>query len=95
MGSRDHLTGGLGLAGEAASVVAAFLSTLEASLPLPAGERARILAEVADGLSSAIAGEIEAGLAPAEAARAVVADFGEPGELADQFVAALAPRPCR
>ena len=94
MGTGD-LTGKTGLPDDADAIVTAYLSRLDAALPLPAAERDRIVAEATDALICATQTRIRAGEEPAAAATAAVAEFGDPAMLARQFAAALAPRMAR
>lgn len=74
-----------------ASELAEYLLRLDQALPLTRKQRKRIVAEVADGLQSAVEAHRAAGMAPSEIERVVVEEFGDPEELADEFAHALAP----
>jgi hypothetical protein len=69
----------------AADVISGYLTTLGSRLPPGRRYRARILAEIADGLACAVAERTSAGVAPAVAACCAVAEFGDPRELAGAF----------
>ncbi|WP_020525274.1 hypothetical protein [Catelliglobosispora koreensis] len=90
MGSRE-LTATLGLPAEATSVMADYLSTLDAALRLPRRERTRILTETADTLACEVETAVAAGHSPALAAHDAVSRFGTPRLLAGQFAAAIMP----
>jgi hypothetical protein len=81
----------LGLDPAAADVIGGYLAELECRLPGGRRYRARILAEIADGLACAVLDRTDAGAAPAATAREVVAEFGAPGRLAAAFARQLGP----
>jgi hypothetical protein len=89
MGTCELVTS-LHLPGDAATAVEAYLSELECRLPLTARQRARIVAEVGDGLACTITSYVEAGMTPVQAARHATGEFGDPLELASQFTAVIA-----
>jgi hypothetical protein len=62
-----------------------YLRELSANLVVSRRARALIVAEIADGLACATQANIARGLAPEEAARAAVAEFGDPRWLAAGF----------
>jgi hypothetical protein len=71
-------------------VIGAYLAGLSSRLPGPAAARAAIVAELEDGLWTATAAHRARGLPPEAAARAAVAEFGDPGTVAAGFGPALA-----
>jgi hypothetical protein len=95
MGTFAELTASLALPREAEAVVVAYLIRLNDLLPLPRGERTRIVAEAADTLACAIEDRIVTGTPPGRAARTAVAEFGDPAMLAKQFAAVIAPAAAR
>lgn len=66
-----------------------YLADLAARLPGPTRARQAILAELGDGLADATQAHLASGLPPAAAARAAVAEFGDPPTLADAFAPEL------
>lgn len=86
-----YLTHAARLPAPADAELGIYLRTLQSRLPLPAAQRHRILAETGDGLASSIETLLAQGMAPAEAARAAIAEFGCPRMLAHQFTAVIAP----
>jgi hypothetical protein len=82
---------GDGVTGAAEEVLAAYLGEVAARLGGgPAGIRRDILAELGAGLADAADAHRAAGLDPAGAARAAVAEFGRPARVASGFRAELA-----
>jgi hypothetical protein len=81
----------LGLPEAAAGIVDGYLEELAARVPVGRRQRARIVAEVADGLACAVDARLESGAPPADAARAATAEFGDPHILATQFARGLGP----
>ena len=71
-------------------VLEQYTAELAAGLAGPRPVRAAILAEVADGLTETAAAHQRSGLAPAAAARAAVADFGDAQLIAAAFGPELA-----
>jgi HAAS domain-containing protein len=67
-----------------------YLAALTTRLPGPARARAGIVAELRSGLLDAADAHRSAGLPPAEAALAAIAEFGDPGQVADGFRAEVA-----
>lgn len=67
----------------------AYLADLARRLPGPRRRRARVLAELRDGLDHAVADHTAAGLAEAQAADAAIARFGAPEAVADAFTGEL------
>jgi hypothetical protein len=61
------------------------LDVLDAALPAPARQRARIVAEFRDGLYSAAEHHLDGGADPVAAAHAAVAEFGDPDAVAASF----------
>lgn len=80
---------------QAHAVVEDYLAELAARLPGPRGARAAVVAEIGDGLYEATAGHAVRGLTPLAAARAAVAEFGTPDEVAAAFVEELATAQAR
>lgn len=79
----------LELPAAAADVLGGYLTTLDAGLPVGRRDRAAIIAEVGDGLASAVDAKLDRGADPDVAARQAVAEFGDPGDLAHQFASQL------
>ena len=67
-----------------------YLAELTARLPGPPRARAGIVAELRSGLLDAADAHRSAGLPPAEADRAAIAEFGDPGQVAAGFRAEIA-----
>ncbi|MEV6637883.1 permease prefix domain 1-containing protein [Actinoplanes sp. NPDC051470] len=67
----------------------AYLAEIAAGLHGPRRRRARILAELRDGLDQAVADQITAGLPAERAASVAIARFGTPAAVADAFAAEL------
>ena len=65
--------------------LAAYLDEVGAGLPGPRGQRARILAELADGLDEAVADQVAAGLPRRAAAAAAIDEFGTANTVAHAF----------
>ena len=63
----------------------AYLAEIAARLPGPARARRDIMAELGTGLADAADAHRCAGLSPAQAARAAIAEFGRPDQVADGF----------
>lgn len=80
-----------GLTGAAEAILNGYLAALGKALRLGPRERRRILAEIDDGLRCAAEARLDAGLDPTAAARAAVAEFGDPEEIARQFSAVAEP----
>ena len=80
---------GVGLAPDADRIISAWLADLDRQLP--AGRRARreILLEIADGLSCAVEEHTEQGQSAEAAARAAVAELGDPRTVAAAFTRQL------
>jgi HAAS len=70
--------------------LAAYLTEVAARLHGPHRRRARILAELHDGLDQAVADRARDGLAPEQAADAALDGFGTPTEVATAFAGELA-----
>lgn len=87
---REDLTR-LGIDPAAAAVVGGYLAVLESRLPAGRRSRARILAEISDGLACALGEQTAGGAPPADAARRAVAEFGDPRMLAAAFARQLGP----
>lgn len=80
---------------DVAAVVDSYMATLDAYLTAGGAARRAILEELHDGLLESVQDHLDGGRTPAEAARAAVAEFGEPLEVALAFapeVAALHAR---
>jgi hypothetical protein len=75
----------LGLDPAAVDVIGRYLAAVECRLSAGRRYRARILAELADGLACATLEQTDAGTAPAMAARDAVVEFGDPRALAGAF----------
>jgi hypothetical protein len=73
----------------AGDLIAAYLARLGAGLP-SSRAAGRVLAEVEDGLRSAAEDHVRRGVEPARAAELAVEEFGDPGDLAVDFVPVLA-----
>jgi hypothetical protein len=71
-------------------VIVEYLAGLAAGLPCGRSARAAIVAEVGDGLVDAVQAHLDEGVAPGVAARAAVAEFGDPRILAAGFARELA-----
>jgi hypothetical protein len=69
----------------AGEMISGYLAVLESELHTGRRYRARILAEIADGLACAVGERTDVGVAPAAAARSALAEFGDPRELAGAF----------
>lgn len=76
---------------EAAAVLEPYLGALARWLPAARHTKQGILAEIADGLTCCLQHRIASGAAPVDAARAAVAEFGDPRRLAGEFAAQLVP----
>lgn len=74
------------LVGDAGHAVHAYLAEIDARLVGPTVWRAEVLAELRDGLEVAIESYLDTGVNPDVIQRLVVADFGDPGIVADGFV---------
>ncbi len=70
--------------------IGAYLADVAARLPGPAGARRDIVAELGTGLADAADAHRCAGLDPAGAARAAIAEFGSPDQVAAGFRGELA-----
>ena len=79
-----------GQPGPGGLAVNSYLAELKARLPGPARARAGIVAELRSGLMDAADAHRSAGLPPAQAALAAIAEFGEPAQVADGFRAEIA-----
>ncbi|HEY6278734.1 MAG TPA: permease prefix domain 1-containing protein [Streptosporangiaceae bacterium] len=75
--------------------IESYLSQVRAALPGPARIHADIIPEVRSGLLDAADAHREAGLSPAAAALAAVAEFGPPAQLARAFRPGIAARQAR
>jgi hypothetical protein len=78
-----------GLPGAAEQVIGSYLAEVADRLIGPAGARRDILAELGAGLGDATDAYRSAGLAPDQAVRAALAEFGQPEQVADGFRAEL------
>jgi hypothetical protein len=72
-----------------------YLRRVAASMPGPAHARRDILAELRSGLLDAADAHRSAGLPPGAAAEAAIAEFGDPGQVADGFRPHLVMRQSR
>jgi hypothetical protein len=70
-------------------VLDGYLADLATRLPGPGRARRAVLAELGDGLLDATQAHLDGGLAPAAAARAATAEFGEAATLAHAFAPEL------
>jgi len=77
------------LPGPAERVIGSYLAEVAGRLIGPAGARRDVLAELGAGLADATDAYRSAGLAPDQAARAAVSEFGRPEQVADGFRADL------
>jgi hypothetical protein len=89
-GEGGHTTCFGGPPGTAAEVVGGYLDEIAARLTGPAGARRDVIAELRAGLADACDAHRSAGLGPVQAARAAVAEFGGPEQVAEGFRAELA-----
>jgi HAAS len=80
-----------GMTPAAEAILNGHLAVLGRALRVGPRDRRRILAEIDDGLRCAAESRIDAGLDPAAAARAAVAEFGDPERIARQFTAVAEP----
>lgn len=78
-----------------AELVEGWLAEFAAGLRGPARVRAGVVAELRDGLLEAVDAHRDGGLAPAEAARAALREFGEPAAIAAAFAPEMAARAAR
>ena len=72
-----------------------YLAEVTARLPGPARARAGIVAELRSGLLDATDAHRSAGLPPAEAALAAIAEFGDPAQVSAGFRAEIAASQAR
>jgi hypothetical protein len=89
------MTGPAGLPGTAEKAIRSYLAELADSLPGPAGVRRDIVAELGAGLADAADAYRSGGLDPACAARAAIAEFGHPDQVAVGFRSELAAAQAR
>lgn len=82
--AEPDLTGPI-LAPPARRILQDWLNQLDAALPAPARLRARIVAELDDGLRSATEHHPDVGTDPVAAARCAAAEFGDPNTVAASF----------
>jgi hypothetical protein len=80
---------------DAVDLLDRWLADLGARLRGPSGARHGVLTELRDGLLEALDAHRDAGLAPFDAARAALDEFGEPAEIARAFAPELAGRQAR
>ena len=78
-----------------ALAVESYLAEVAARLPGPARTHAGIVAELRSGLLDALDAHRSAGLPAAQAARAAISEFGDPGPVASGFRAEIAARQAR
>lgn len=62
-----------------------YLAALDLQLNGPRRAKSEIIREIGDGLADAAGGYAAAGMSPAAAAEAAVAEFGDPGAIATEF----------
>lgn len=79
------VTGLDGPAGAAEQAIGSYLAQIAARLDGPAGARRDIVAELGTGVADAAEAHRCAGLDPAQAARAAIAEFGSPARVAAGF----------
>lgn len=91
----DHGVGGPGLGPAAHRILDGWLDRLGGALPARSRLRARIVDELRDGLLSAAERRVDGGLDPVRAARAAVAEFGDPDTVAASFRGELTARAAR
>ncbi len=72
-----------------------YLTELSARLRGPRGTRTRVLAEIHDGLTEAIHANLADGMPGDAAARAAIAEFGDPATVARSFASELATAAAR
>ena len=84
-----------GLADSATAVIELYLARLEARLGGGARARARVLAEIRDGLDVAIAARTSQGVPPEQAADAAIAELGSPDLVGAAFAGELGVRQAR
>ncbi len=72
-----------------------YLAEVQARLPGSRGHRSAIMTELRSGVLDAMDAHASAGLAPAEAARTAVREFGDPVTVAQGFRAEIATRMAR
>jgi hypothetical protein len=72
-----------------------YIVELESGLCGPERERAKVVAEIRDGLLTAAEEHVRAGLQPSAAANAARSEFGQPSELAEALRPELAGRQSR
>jgi hypothetical protein len=80
---------------DAVELLDGWLADLGARLRGPSRARNAVLTELRDGLLEALDAHRDAGLAPSDAARAALDEFGEPAEIARAFAPELAGRQAR
>lgn len=78
-----------------AGLVEPYLAEIAARLPGPASTRSCIVAELRSGLLDAMDVYRSTGLAPAEAAEAAIREFGDPGQIANEFLPEIAASQAR
>ena len=81
--------------GAAEPAIGSYLTEIAARLPGPASVRRGIVAELGTGLADAADAHRCAGLDPAQAARAAIAEFGSPAKVAAGFRGELAAATAR
>jgi hypothetical protein len=91
----DAVTGASGPRADAQWLVEAWLTELGAGLRGPARARAAVVDELRDGLLEAVETYRCGGLAPVEATRAALREFGDPATVASAFAPELAARQAR
>ncbi len=90
-----ELAGSAPVAGLAGLAVEHYLDEVAARLPGPRRSHSGIVAELRSGLLDAADCHENRGLPPAEAAQAAIAEFGDPEQVADGFVAEIAASQAR
>lgn len=79
------MTGPAGIPVSAEQAIGPYLAEIANRMSGPARARGDIVAELGTGLADAADAYRAAGLGPAQAARAAIAEFGSPGQVADGF----------
>lgn len=89
------MSGPAGSPGAAEQAIRSYLAEIAAGLDGPASARRDIVAELGTGVADAADAHRRAGLDPAQAARAAIAEFGSPARVASGFRGELAAAAAR
>jgi hypothetical protein len=89
------VSGPAGPPGAAEQAIRSYLAEIATGLDGPAGARREIVAELGTGVADAADAHRRAGLDPAQAARAAIAEFGSPARVAAGFRGELAAATAR